>query len=323
MEWYVTQLLGTQYYANPSGTAASLTNRAGHRTEFFAGESTLILGKDMSTGVPSERTKVQWRIPTIAHQPTIFVEPYLVVACSRFHGGLHSLIYDSDAIVTLNDHPVDKINLRIKPTESSDYFQRISLPAGLPALLPFNHCQSVHAWSLMRHHLQSAAYQDLTLDIAPGVNWDVDYVGIVYLAPQHRRFFLSYNQADRSIALKMRDVLANSGIHAWIDVAEIHGGDSIIERIELAMNTVDFVVAVLSVNSVASRWVKTELEIAHGREINGKKMKVIPAILDNCQIPLFLSGKKYIDMRTGQRYRRFLLDIKTILAAESSSRPAT
>ena len=60
---------------------------------------------------------------------------------------------------------------------------------------------------------------------------------------------------------------------------------------------------ILSRNSVASPWVERELEIALAKEIGGKTVGVLPLLIEDCEIPGFLSGKLYPDFREKSRYR--------------------
>ena len=46
-----------------------------------------------------------------------------------------------------------------------------------------------------------------------------------------------------------------------------------------------------------SRWVQKELEIALARQIADKHIKVIPCLLDDCEIPVFLEPIAYADFR--------------------------
>ncbi len=114
--------------------------------------------------------------------------------------------------------------------------------------------------------------------------------------------FLSHSHADKPFVRKLASDLANSGVKVWLDEAEILIGDSLIEKIGTGIETTAFVGAVLSTNSVGSRWVKKELEIALNEEIDGKRRKVLPILIEDCEIPNFLRGKLYADFRSPDSY---------------------
>jgi TIR domain len=79
-------------------------------------------------------------------------------------------------------------------------------------------------------------------------------------------------------------------------------GDSLVERIRRGIDDVEFVVAVISMNSISSRWVQHELDVAMNQEISGKRVKVLPVLLDDSDLPGFLLGKSYADFRRPDRY---------------------
>lgn len=76
------------------------------------------------------------------------------------------------------------------------------------------------------------------------------------------RLFLNYARADREIADWLCGRLRDAGAEVWIDTAEIRGGDRWKEAIDRALWQRQFVVAILTRNSVASerRWVHYEQE---------------------------------------------------------------
>lgn len=117
------------------------------------------------------------------------------------------------------------------------------------------------------------------------------------LAPiqQHPRasIFLSHSHADKPFVNKLANRLRQVGVKVWIDKAEIKIGDSLIQKISEAIEEMDFVGAVLSRNSVKSHWVQKELELAMNKEINGKRVVVLPIIIEACEIPTFIKGKLY------------------------------
>jgi hypothetical protein len=116
--------------------------------------------------------------------------------------------------------------------------------------------------------------------------------------------FLSHNHADKPFARRLAKDLINLGIRVWIDEAEIQVGDSLIEKIREGIDNVEYVGVVLSRVSVKSEWVKKEVDIAMNQEIKGKRVKVLPLLVDDCDLPGFLEGKLYADFRTEGSYQK-------------------
>jgi len=120
------------------------------------------------------------------------------------------------------------------------------------------------------------------------------------------RLFLSHNHADKDFVRKLAIDLERNGAYIWLDEAEINVGDSLIQKISEGIMNVDFLGVVLSKNSVNSIWVRKEVEIALIEEINGKRIKVLPILLEKCEVPLFLKDKFYADFTQMGNYTNSL-----------------
>ena len=107
--------------------------------------------------------------------------------------------------------------------------------------------------------------------------------------------FLSYSSKDKQFANRLAVDLQLAGVRVWIDEGEIKLGDSLIEKIRNGIDEVDYLSVVLSPTSVASEWVKREVDIAMNQEIEGRKVKVLPLLYQKCDLPWFLKGKRYAD----------------------------
>lgn len=110
--------------------------------------------------------------------------------------------------------------------------------------------------------------------------------------------FISYSHADRRLAEKLGAHLVKHKANVWIDRWELRVGDSLIQRIQEAIQDADALIVLLSNASVSSEWCKKELSAGLVRELEERRVVVLPAILDDCQIPLFLRDKLYADFRT-------------------------
>lgn len=136
------------------------------------------------------------------------------------------------------------------------------------------------------------------------------------------RVFLSHNHQDKSFARKLSKDLVKKDIKVWLDEAELQVGDSLIKKIESAIAEVDYLIAVLSTNSVISEWVNRELEIAITKEIHNKRLFVLPVIIDDCDIPSFLSGRIYLNFNDPEKYQDNVDKILQRLGASQAQPPA-
>lgn len=105
--------------------------------------------------------------------------------------------------------------------------------------------------------------------------------------------FLSHSWQDKFFARKLAEVLESRGVNVWIDEAELRVGDSLLQRISEAIGKTDYFAVVLSHNSVSSSWIQKELQIAMTKEIDGRMIRVLPILLEKCEIPPFLKDKLY------------------------------
>lgn len=109
--------------------------------------------------------------------------------------------------------------------------------------------------------------------------------------------FISYSHEDSEFvqALAMRLVMEKRSV--WIDRWEIQVGDSLIEKIQNALTEASAVIVVLSQASVKSEWCKKELNTSLVRELESRQSLLLPIIIEDCEIPMFLREKKYADFR--------------------------
>ena len=116
------------------------------------------------------------------------------------------------------------------------------------------------------------------------------------------KIFLSHTSDDKPFVRKLAGDLRRYNHTVWIDEAEINIGDSLISKIREGLDSVDFVAVVLSKKSIESPWVQKEIEIASTREIDEKKVVVLPLLIEDVELPGFLKGKFYGDFSDSNKY---------------------
>jgi len=135
--------------------------------------------------------------------------------------------------------------------------------------------------------------------------------------------FLSHSSRDKPFARKLAGDLKAAGLTVWVDEAEIQIGDSLISKIQSGIDDMEFLVVVLSPDSVSSEWVKREVAIALTEEIGNRRVKVLPVLYRDCILPGFLRDKKYADFRQPQNYQATLQELLKIFGAELSTPVST
>jgi hypothetical protein len=125
--------------------------------------------------------------------------------------------------------------------------------------------------------------------------------------------FVSYSHADSDFVDQLAGELIRARKHVWIDRYEISAGQSLITTIQEAIGTAGAMLVVLSKASVQSEWCKKELSAGLIRELDEKRVMVIPLLIEDCDIPLFLRDKYYADFRIN-----FAKGVRDVLEAVSS-----
>jgi hypothetical protein len=133
--------------------------------------------------------------------------------------------------------------------------------------------------------------------------------------------FMSYSHHDRDFATRLAAQLVKQRARVWIDAWELHVGDSIVDRVQAALSGANALLVVLSRASVESQWCKKELSSGLLRELEEKRVVVLPVLLEDCEIPLFLRGKLYADFRTDfDAGLKAVMEAVALVTAESLGR---
>jgi len=109
--------------------------------------------------------------------------------------------------------------------------------------------------------------------------------------------FISYSSKDRPVARRIANDLQSRGIHVWMDEFEILPGDSIVEKIADGIRTSEYLIVLISKNSVGSSWVRKEFELAFERNRDASERRLIPVRVDDTPVPPYLAGVQYVDLR--------------------------
>ncbi|EOX4928784.1 toll/interleukin-1 receptor domain-containing protein [Vibrio alginolyticus] len=110
--------------------------------------------------------------------------------------------------------------------------------------------------------------------------------------------FISYSHSDEEFVNKFAAHLVKHNTHVWVDTWNLSIGDSILSKVQEAIEESSALILVLSKQSVESEWCKKELNSALMRELDEKRVIVLPILLEDCNIPLFLREKMYADFRS-------------------------
>lgn len=124
--------------------------------------------------------------------------------------------------------------------------------------------------------------------------------------------FLTHSGIDKSFVRFLDASLVYAGVETFFDERDIRIGDSIPSKIYTGIESSNYLIYVISSNSVKSLWVEEELSIAKIREKSGAGIRVLPILIDDVELPTSVSHVKYADFRKWKDpgdYRKSVLQI--------------
>ncbi len=113
------------------------------------------------------------------------------------------------------------------------------------------------------------------------------------VADKQRRAFISYSRTNKEFTVKLTKGLRSAGFPVWFDQLDIPTGSRWDDEVEKALRECSIFLIILTPASIASENVKDEIGYAidHGK-------RILPVLLENCEVPLRLRRFQYIDFTT-------------------------
>ncbi|NMR24331.1 toll/interleukin-1 receptor domain-containing protein [Pseudoalteromonas sp. NEC-BIFX-2020_015] len=107
----------------------------------------------------------------------------------------------------------------------------------------------------------------------------------------HPKVFVSHASEDKErFVTEFSTKLRENGVDAWLDKWEMLPGDSLVDKIfEEGLKDAQAVIIVLSNFSVKKPWVREELNAGIVSKLS-KGTKIIPIVLDSCDVPQSLTS---------------------------------
>jgi len=94
-----------------------------------------------------------------------------------------------------------------------------------------------------------------------------------------KEVFISYSTADKALAEQLSLELDQLGVTFWRDEIQIGWGELINEKVAKGVSEANFVVVIITDNSMRSEWVRKEVNIALHREAQDGKNTLLPYVL--------------------------------------------
>ncbi len=125
------------------------------------------------------------------------------------------------------------------------------------------------------------------------------------------KVFISYSNKDHKIQRYIHNALVDglddSSIYDIVfDKQNIKAGEIISNSIKDLINDVDILIPIISEDSLKSEWVQFEImTFMHNMSIESN-LKLLPVVIDSCNLPGYLSNISMIDMRDPKSYSESL-----------------
>ena len=133
--------------------------------------------------------------------------------------------------------------------------------------------------------------------------------------------FISHSSRNKDQAREIAQDLKTRGFDVWLDEWMIKVGDSIAQEIQHGLDRTDFIVVLLTGESIDSGWVEKEWQAKIGDEANKRKILVLTLLLEDCNIPILLKDKKYADFR--ENYQSGMTELVDALNTHSNAQGIT
>jgi len=112
--------------------------------------------------------------------------------------------------------------------------------------------------------------------------------------------FISYNCKDKHFAGNMAKKLTENGVRVWFDEDGLRVRKAVIQKTPDAISVKNYIMAIISSDSVMSFWVQKGLAAAMSSDVYGGR--ILPVIIDRCNIPKFIQNKIYVDFSNHYKF---------------------
>lgn len=109
--------------------------------------------------------------------------------------------------------------------------------------------------------------------------------------------FISYSTKDLFIAKRLRKSLEERAIDVWLAEDDLIVGELWESEIYTKIQNSDYLLLIVTHNSLESKWVRKELNKARMREIEDEETVILPLLFEECKLPPRLSRLQYADFR--------------------------
>ena len=114
--------------------------------------------------------------------------------------------------------------------------------------------------------------------------------------------FISHSSGDQAFAGRLASELQLQGYKIWLEDRKILVGHNIVDEVYKGITNSKFVVVLLSKAACESELVKEVFTSARMMEIEQRRTVILPAKIEECEIPAPLNTKKYADFTKDRNF---------------------
>jgi len=127
--------------------------------------------------------------------------------------------------------------------------------------------------------------------------------------------FISHSSADKPFARKLDATLSGQGVRVFLDERDIKIGDSIPRKIREGLSIATHVIYVISSNSLKSKWVQDELDIAKMRQNESAGCIILPVLIEDIEVPIVFRHIRYANFVAWQDNLSFMKETTRLMEA--------
>lgn len=138
------------------------------------------------------------------------------------------------------------------------------------------------------------------------------------------RFFISYSSKDAHPCSRIAGALQKAGFETWLDQKDILIGQPILDRVSQGIESEsEYVIILISRNSISSEWCKLELRMAYQKELMLRRIAVLPIVIDAVTIPPEVRTKKYfsLDVENDSSMKEFIEQVSELVWLQDTDNP--
>lgn len=114
---------------------------------------------------------------------------------------------------------------------------------------------------------------------------------------QQYQVFLIYARGDREVARQIFQKIEAEQISIYVNECELQSEDSIAKCLENTISAQDYLLVLVSSNSINSPWFQRELGEILSTDLTLRDITLLPVLVSDCQLPEFLWSHQFLDLR--------------------------